>query len=88
MSNSFRLEDVFKIAGVGIVLCGAVTEGQIQTGSIVTIEGKDFSVVKIETNNLAKELVVSGENAGIFLTGEKVDKDFFSQQIGQTLMFN
>lgn len=88
MDNSFRLEDVFSIEGRGMILCGPVTSGQIKVGSTVMIEGRNFSVAGIEAKREEKQMVMSGENVGILLKGEKADKDFFRQQIGKTLLFN
>lgn len=80
------IQDVYKIAGIGIVPVGKVEKGTIRVGMRTTLEGKTFEIKSIEIHHMQMTVVNQGDNVGISIqiVGAQVstagrEKSFFQK---------
>ena len=71
---AFQVEDVFSIAGRGIVITGKLTNGFLTKGMKAIINGKQSEILSIESHNQLLESLTTGTPAGLLLSNiEKND---------------
>ena len=71
--NIFKVEDIFSIMGVGIIVVGKLNSGFLKKGMKTTINGKLSEILKIESQNQSVESLTTGIPAGLCLNN--ISKD-------------
>ena len=74
MEGKFMVQEVYNITGIGPVIVGQVTAGQISKGMSTTIEGVVHPLRNMESNHKAIQAANPGQNVGIVLGNLKKDK--------------
>jgi|GEM_PF-2407250 len=72
---SMPVEDVFRIAGVGVVVTGKIAAGTIRVGAAAELTSTDgrsrsVGVAKLEKFRKTLDSASAGENVGVVLTGD------------------
>lgn len=67
--NSFEVQDVFDIKGVGIVLVGRILSGTLMPGQMAVVNGKTSEIKSIEAHHQQLAFAPAGTNVGMCLKG-------------------
>ena len=74
MYEKFLIEKVFKITGIGTVVVGRVTDGQIRIGNKLNLEGNEMEIKLIEVEHKNVEFASRGqEKVSIALKNDNYD---------------
>jgi len=66
--NSFQVEDIFSITGVGTIATGKMIQGSLRKGMKCIINGKQSEILSIEAKNETIETLTTGVSAGLLLS--------------------
>ena len=69
---TFFIQDIFRIAGVGIVITGQVKSGTLTMGMKLDI-GKIMEIKSMEMHNMSAREAHEGDNVGIVLSNADFD---------------
>lgn len=83
---SIKVNEVYFIRGVGVVLTGKVVEGELRVGNTIELNGKSYTFGQIEANHQKVDYVNSGILFGV--TIEQATREEFELTKGKTLYFN
>lgn len=67
--GTFRVVDIYNIAGVGVIPVGEVMSGQIAPGMKATLNGKVVEIKTIEANHQQLSVANVGAKVGFSLKG-------------------
>ena len=84
--STVRIENAFRIIGVGVVVVGTVTDGVLKPGMKVTIRGRTMSVKTIEKSHRQLNEAWRGQSIGFSL--HRGDYDLVKGVIGTEVRFS
>ena len=82
--GTFRVVDVFNIAGIGVIPVGEVMSGQLSRGMKANLNGKIVEIKSMEMNHQQLSVANTGDKVGMSLKGAKKE----DVQKGQIIEFS
>lgn len=67
MEAIFIPQNIFKVAGKGLVVSGSLKSGVLKAGMVVEIKKQKIPLIAIETFNKATEEIKEGDQLGVVL---------------------
>ncbi|MDO8625595.1 MAG: hypothetical protein Q7R47_05920 [Candidatus Diapherotrites archaeon] len=68
-ASEFRIQNVFQITGVGIVLVGQLIQGTLSEGQKGTVNGRQIQIKSIEKNHERHPTYSGLDAVGVNITG-------------------
>jgi len=87
--SSFLIEDAYQITGIGVVLVGKVTSGNLKPGMKARVDDRAIEIRSIEKNHQQLAEAKMGENVGINIKQLSSESGgFFARIFGSRNSFN
>lgn len=84
--GAFLIQDIYNIAGIGIIAVGQIKSGILKIGMKINLDGRIMEVKSIEMYHMQVKEAKEGDNVGIALSNS--DSKILRNFIGKPLTFS